>query len=211
MIQFDDRGLVTAVVQHAGNKEILMVAYMNREALKRTIAGPHVWFYSRSRKELWEKGSTSGDYLNLVDLQQDCDGDALLVLAEPVGAACHTGALSCFHNKVDSDAEGINRVGPGILFELVDIIRQRAVEMPESSYTAKLLAAGPSRIAQKVIEEAGETGLAAATGATDEVASEMADLIYNCVTLLESVGVPIENVWAELAKRRRTARVISSD
>ena len=211
MITFDDRGLLTAVVQDVCTKDVLMVAHMNREALKRTIAGPHVWFYSRSRKELWEKGSTSGDYLNVVDLRQDCDGDALLVIVEPVGAACHTGALSCFHIEVDPDAEGSNRVGPGILFELVDIIHQRAVKMPEGSYTAKLLAGGPSRIAQKVIEEAGETGLAAATGATDEVASEMADLIYNCVTLLESVGVPIEEVWAELAKRRQLFHTISSD
>ncbi len=203
MITFDDRGLLTAVVQDARTNEVLMVAHMNREALKRTIAGPHVWFYSRSRKCLWEKGSTSGDYLNVVDLKLDCDGDALLVFAEPVGAACHTGEISCFHNSVDTDGETSNRTGPGILNELVDIIHQRAVEMPESSYTAKLLAAGPSRIAQKVIEEAGETGLAAATGTTDDVAAEMADLIYNCVTLLESVGVPIEDVWAELARRRR--------
>ena len=203
MITFDDRGLLTVVVQDARTNEVLMVAHMNREALKRTIAGPHVWFYSRSRKSLWEKGSTSGDYLNVVDLKLDCDGDALLVTAEPVGAACHTGKISCFHNSVDADGETSNRIGPGILNELVDIIHQRAVEMPEGSYTAKLLAAGPSRIAQKVIEEAGETGLAAATGATDDVAAEMADLIYNCVTLLESVGVPIEDVWAELARRRR--------
>ena len=203
MITFDDRGLLTAVVQDARTNEVLMVAHMNREALKRTIAGPHVWFYSRSRKCLWEKGSTSGNYLNVVDLKLDCDGDALLVMAEPVGAACHTGEISCFHNSVDADVEASNRIGPGILHELVDIIHQRAVDMPEGSYTARLLAAGPSRIAQKVIEEAGETGLAAATGTTDDVAAEMADLIYNCVTLLESVGVPIEDVWAELARRRR--------
>ena len=203
MITFDDRGLLTAVVQDARTNEVLMVAHMNREALKRTIAGPHAWFYSRSRKSLWEKGATSGDYLNVVDLKLDCDGDALLVMVEPVNAACHTGKISCFHKSVDANDETSNRIGPGILFELVEIIHQRAFEMPEGSYTAKQLAAGPSRIAQKVIEEAGETGLAAATGATDEVASEMADLIYNCVTLLESVGVPIEDVWEELAQRRR--------
>ena len=202
MIQFDDRGLLTAVVQDARTKEVLMVAYMNREALKRTIAGPHAWFYSRSRKELWEKGATSGDYLDVVDLQLDCDGDALIVLANPVGAACHTGKLSCFHKEVSSESDASNRIGPGILYELVDVIHQRAIEMPEGSYTTRMLKAGPSRIAQKVIEEAGETGLAAATGALDEVPLEMADLIYNCVTLLESVGVPIEEVWAELAKRR---------
>ncbi len=203
MITFDDRGLITAVVQNACTKNVLMVAHMNREALKRTIAGPHVWFYSRSRKTLWEKGSTSGDYLDVVDLQLDCDGDALLVLAKPAGAACHTGESSCFHNALDAADDSSNRIGPGILLELVDVIHQRAADMPEGSYTAKLLKAGPSRIAQKVIEEAGETGLAAATGTLDQVPLEMADLIYNCVTLLESVGVPIEEVWAELAKRRK--------
>ncbi len=203
MVLFDDRGLLTAVVQNVHTKDVLMVAHMNREALKRTILGPHVWFYSRSRKELWEKGATSGDYLNLVDLKIDCDGDALLVFVEPVGAACHTGELSCFHKLLDDDAEYNYRIGPGILHILEAVIHQRATDMPERSYTAKLLAAGPSRIAQKVIEEAGETGLAAATGANDEVAPEMADLFYNCVTLLESVGVSIDEVWAELAKRRR--------
>lgn len=202
MITFDDRGLLTAVVQDACTKDVLMVAYMNREALKRTIAGPHVWFYSRSRKTLWEKGSTSGDFLDVVDLRLDCDGDALLVHAKPAGAACHTGKTSCFHVSLDQTIESTNRVGPGILHELAEVIRQRAVELPEGSYTAKLIEAGPSRIAQKVIEEAGETGLAAATGAKDEVPLEMADLIYNCLTLLESIGVSIEEVWAELARRR---------
>ena len=203
MITFDDRGLLTAVVQDACTNEVLMVAYMNHEALKRTIAGPHVWFYSRSRKELWEKGSTSGDYLNVVEIKLDCDGDALVVLAEPVGgAACHTGKKSCFHQSVDADSESDRRVGPGILLELAEVIHQRAVEMPEGSYTAKMLASGTSRVAQKVIEEAGETGLAAATGDLESVPLEMADLFYNCVTLLESVGVPMDEVWAELTRRR---------
>lgn len=201
-ISFDDRGLLTAIVQDVRTKDVLMVAYMNREALKRTIAGPHAWFYSRSRKALWEKGSTSGDYLDVVDLRLDCDGDALLVLVQPVGAACHTGKKSCFHNSLGESSESSNRIGPGILHELAEVIHQRAVDLPEGSYTAKMLTAGPSRIAQKVIEEAGETGLAAATGAKDQVPLEMADLIYNCLTLLESVGVPIEEVWAELARRR---------
>ena len=202
MIQFDDRGLLTAVVQDATTKEVLMVAHMNLEALRRTIKGPHVWFYSRSRKELWEKGATSGDYLTVVDVKLDCDGDALLVIAEPRNAACHTGEKSCFHRSVDADSDSTSRVGPGILTELAEVIHQRAVEMPEGSYTAKQLAAGPSRIAQKVIEEAGETGLAAATGDKESVSAEMADLFYNCVTLSESVGVSMDEVWAELARRR---------
>ena len=203
MIQFDDRGLLTAVVQDANTKQVLMVAFMNAEALRRTIEGPHAWFYSRSRKELWEKGATSGDYLNVVDIELDCDGDAVVVTANPSNAACHTGAKSCFHRSIDADMESNQRIGPGILTELAEVIHQRAVEKPEGSYTVKQLAAGPSRIAQKVIEEAGETGLAAATGDTDSVAAEMADLFYNCITLSESVGVPMDEVWAELARRRR--------
>ena len=207
MIQFDDRGLITAVVQDSESKAVLMVAHMNREALARTLSGPHVWFYSRSRGELWEKGATSGNYLNTVNVSLDCDGDAVLVTAVPEGAACHTGAVSCFHNVVESEVESVNRVGPGVMQVLAEVIHDRAVMMPEGSYTADLLRQGVSRVAQKLIEEAGETGLAAATGSLDEVASEMSDLLYNCVVLLESTGVPIDDVWAELAKRRGTSSV----
>ena len=256
MIQFDDRGLITAVVQDSESKAILMVAHMNREALARTLSGPHVWFYSRSRGELWEKGATSGNYLNTVDVSLDCDGDALLVTAVPEGAACHTGAVSCFHNVIKNEEEPVhhhvepgvicdcnyfahefavdeeesvnrvdpgvanersvfvnveeeyvNRVGPGVMQLLAEVIHERAVTMPEGSYTADLLRQGVSRIAQKLIEEAGETGLAAATGSLDEVAPEMSDLLYNCVVLLESTGVSIDDVWAELAKRRGASSV----
>ena len=203
MIQFDDRGLIAAVVQDAATGDVLMVAHMNREALRRTIVGPHVWFYSRSRGELWEKGATSGNYLNVVDLSIDCDGDALLVKATPEGPACHTNEYSCFHREIHEDGETQNRLGPGILQLLSELIHERAVEMPEGSYTTKLLGDGAARIAQKVIEEAGETGLAAAVGNSDEIASEMADLLYHCLVLLESTDVPIDEVWKELAKRRR--------
>ena len=233
MIQFDDRGLITAVVQDSDSKAVLMVAHMNREALARTLSGPHVWFYSRSRGELWEKGATSGNYLNTVNVSLDCDGDAVLVTAVPEGAACHTGAVSCFHNVVKGEeepvhhvepgvicdcnyfanhfavdeVESVNRVGPGVMQLLAEVIHDRAITMPEGSYTADLLRQGVSRVAQKLIEEAGETGLAAATGSLDEVASEMSDLLYNCVVLLESTGVSIDDVWAELAKRRGTSSV----
>lgn len=207
MIQFDDRGLITAVVQDSESKAVLMVAHMNREALARTLSGPHVWFYSRSRGELWEKGATSGNYLNTVNVSLDCDGDAVLVTAVPEGAACHTGAVSCFHKVVESEVESVNRVGPGVMQLLAEVIHERAITMPEGSYTADLLRQGVSRVAQKLIEEAGETGLAAATGSLDEVASEMSDLLYNCVVLLESTGVSIDDVWTELAKRRGTSSV----
>ncbi len=203
MIQYDDRGLLTAVVQDADTKEVLMVAHMNAEALARTIVGPHAWFYSRSRKELWEKGSTSGDYLNVHELRLDCDGDAVVVLAKPVGAACHTGAKSCFHSDVDEHTESSERLGPGVVNAVAEIIHHRAIERPEGSYTVRMLGEGTSRIAQKVIEEAGEAGLAAATGQLDDLPAELADLMYHCLTLLESVGVSVDEVWRELAERRR--------
>ncbi len=203
MITFDDRGLVTVVVQDEHSKSLLMVAHMNREALDRTLAGPHVWFYSRSRNELWEKGATSGNYLKVVEVTVDCDGDALLVTVLPEGPACHTGAYTCFQSSVDSSYEKNDRFGPGVLQLLSGLIHQRALTMPAGSYTSKLLTDGASRIAQKVIEEAGETGLAAATGQRDQVASEMSDLLYHCLVLLESAKVPIDDVWTELSNRKR--------
>ncbi len=203
MIQFDDRGLITAVVQHASTGDVLMVAYMNREAFAKTLAGPHVWFYSRSRGELWEKGATSGNYLKFGGLAIDCDGDALLVKAIPEGPACHTGEDSCFHSEIDKETSSKNRSGPGILQLLSELIHDRATSMPEGSYTTELLRQGVTRVAQKVIEEAGETGLAAAAGNSDEIAPEMADLLYHCLVLLESADVSVDEVWRELAKRRR--------
>lgn len=219
MIRFDDDGLVVAVVQDESSKAVLMVGYMNRESLARTLEGPHVWFYSRSRNELWEKGATSGNYLNVVDVKADCDGDALLVTASAEGPTCHTGATSCFQHNIEA-VEGASATdstlqspakqaaqtdapdGASILAELVEVIRERAAKLPDGSYTAKLLREGTSRVAQKVIEEAGEVGLAAAAGTKDEVVSETADLMYSCLVLLQSTGVDIEDVWAELSKRR---------
>ena len=201
-LTFDDRGLLTAVVQHAETGEVLVVAHMNLEAYRRTLAGPNVWFYSRSRDELWEKGATSGNYLKFINATVDCDGDAILITALPAGPSCHTGAASCFHIDADADATHTARVGPGILTELASIIASRAREMPDGSYTAELLRGDVTRVAQKVIEEAGETALAASTGAPN-VAEELADLLYHCLVLLRATDVDLDDVWRELGKRRR--------
>ena len=159
MIRFDDRGLVPAVVQDMENGEVLTVAYMNREALRRTLEGPDVWFFSRSRHALWHKGETSGNFLRVREIAADCDRDALLVKVTPTGPACHTGQRSCFHNAVDTaDGEATN--GPGILDELFDVIADRRVNPRSGSYTSSLFESGRKRIAQKVIEEAGEAALA---------------------------------------------------
>ena len=207
MIQFDDRGLLAAIVQDADSGRVLMHAYMNEEALKRTLEGPDAWFYSRSRQELWHKGETSGNFLKVTEVQQDCDGDAIVVKVNPVGPACHTGAESCFDTAVlDSallEADGSSeRLGPGILQELLDVINQRVAEKPEGSYTVQLIEEGPGRVAQKVVEEAGETAIAAVSQTADDVANEMGDLLYHCMVLLASLEMPADKVWKVLAERR---------
>jgi len=207
MIQFDDRGLLAAIVQDADSGRVLMHAYMNEEALKRTLEGPDAWFYSRSRQELWHKGETSGNFLKVTEVQQDCDGDAIVVKVNPVGPACHTGSESCFDTAVlDSalfETDGSSeRIGPGILQELLDVINQRVAEKPEGSYTVQLIEEGPGRVAQKVVEEAGETAIASVSQTADDVANEMGDLLYHCMVLLASLKMPADRVWEVLAERR---------
>ena len=207
MIQLDDRGLLAAIVQDAGSGRVLMHAYMNEEALKRTLEGPDAWFYSRSRQQLWHKGATSGNFLKVVEVQQDCDGDAIIVQVNPVGPACHTGAESCFDSGVlDAallEADGsTTKLGPGVMQELLDVINQRVSEKSEGSYTVSLIEEGPGRVAQKVVEEAGETAIASVSQAHDDVANEMADLLYHCMVLLASLKMPVDMVWEVLAKRR---------
>ncbi|MDE0591799.1 MAG: bifunctional phosphoribosyl-AMP cyclohydrolase/phosphoribosyl-ATP diphosphatase HisIE [Dehalococcoidia bacterium] len=207
MIQLDDRGLLAAIIQDANSGRVLMHAYMNEEALKRTLEGPDAWFYSRSRQELWHKGATSGNFLKVVEVQQDCDGDAIVVQVNPVGTACHTGAESCFDSGVlDTGLLETNgstaKLGPGVMQELLDVINQRVAEKPEGSYTVLLIEEGPGRIAQKVVEEAGETAIASVSQTHDDVANEMADLLYHCMVLLASLKMPVDMVWEVLAKRR---------
>lgn len=195
---YDDRGLVTAVVQDDRTGAVLMVAFMNAEALEATRRTGRVTFWSRSRQELWEKGSTSGDTLQLVDISQDCDGDALLVRATPSGPACHTGSISCFG---DDPLQGF-----ASLEGLWDVIASRAAERPEGSYTARLVAAGPEGPGRKIVEEATEVLLAVkdhATGNADDarVAEEAADLVYHLLVALAERGVAPATVMTELDRR----------
>ena len=204
MIQLDDRGLVSAIVQDDATGRVLMLGYMNPEALGRTLGGENVWFYSRSRSELWLKGETSGNFLKVKSLRVDCDGDAILVKADPIGPTCHTGEVSCFFTPLTELAEFTTRdKGPGITDELFAIIQSRKDEMPEGSYTTALFEQGAPRIAQKVIEEAGETAIAGVTGDLDSLASEAADMIYHTLVLLAAEGVTPEDVWAKLRERRK--------
>jgi len=211
MVRFDDRGLMPAIVQDADSGRVLTLAYMDREALKRTLKGPDVWFYSRSRRELWHKGETSGNYLKVKAAALDCDGDAIVVQVDPTGPACHTGQESCFFNEIPragterSDVpEAEYGTGPGVLAELSDVIEDRRRAPVEGSYTASLFEGGVERVAQKVVEEAGEVAIAAVTPeAAGRLAPEVADLLYHALVLLSAAGVSPDAVWDELRARRK--------
>ncbi len=201
-LNFDEKGLIPAIVQDSRTRAVLMVAYMNREALEKTIAGPDVWFFSRSRNELWHKGATSGNYLKVREVRADCDGDALLVLADPLGPACHTGNETCFFEEPLA-SKGEIPANAEVLDELYKIIEQRKREKPEGSYTTKLFEDGAPRIAQKVVEEAGEVVIAAVAQDGGNTTEEVADLLYHTLVLLAAIDVDPADVWAELAKRRK--------
>lgn len=193
-LDFDKTGgLLPAVVQHAESRAVLMLGYMNREALRETFARRRVVFFSRSRQQLWEKGETSGHTLELVGVRTDCDRDTLLVTALPTGPVCHMGTATCFGDAAPS--------GLAFLDTLQSIIGRRIAERPEGSYTARLCSEGPKRIAQKVGEEGLEVALAAVAETDDKVVAESADLIYHLLLLLKSRGLSLEHVAAELEAR----------
>jgi len=200
-VRFDDQGLVPAIVQHARSGEVLMLGYMNEAALNQTIESGLVTFWSRSRQSIWQKGETSGNLLRLVELRQDCDGDALLVLAEPAGPTCHTGELTCFHRQLDGERTREHVPASGMLAELSDLIARRAIERPEDSYVVKLLDGGVDRIGKKIGEEAAEVIIAAKNNSAPELTWEMADLLFHSMLLLAKQGVPLEAIWAELRRR----------
>ncbi len=203
-IKLNEQGLVPAIAQDADTGQVLMLGYMNPGSLKRTVDGVQVWFYSRSREDLWHKGEISGNYLNLEEAWLDCDGDTLLLKVKPDGPACHTGETSCFYTPLDGVPEEYEatETGPGILSELFAVIQDRQRDPPEGSYTAKLLQAGMGRIAQKVIEEAGETAIAAMQEDQEGLPKEVADLLYHTLVLLAASGVTPNQVWEELRNRR---------
>jgi len=189
-------GLLPAIVQHARTGRVLMLGYMNDAALRETLGGGRVVFYSRSRETLWTKGETSGNYLNVVDVSTDCDSDAILVLADPIGPTCHKGTESCFADAAPADAQRL-----AFLALLENIIANRIADKPESSYTAKLYAKGTGRIAQKVGEEGVETALAAVTRDDEGLVSECADLLFHVLVLLKSRELDLELVVEELKAR----------
>ena len=195
-IEFEKMGgLVPAIVQDAKTRDMLMLGYMNAEALAKTEAEGIVTFHSRSKGRLWTKGETSGNVLKVISITPDCDGDALLILAEPVGPTCHTGTTSCFVATPD-----------GALARLEDtIIARKAAGRTDTSYTAKLFAEGLPRIAQKVGEEGVEVVIAALSGTDAELSGEAADLLYHLTVLLQARGLGLRNA-VEVLERRAAAK-----
>jgi phosphoribosyl-AMP cyclohydrolase / phosphoribosyl-ATP pyrophosphohydrolase len=190
-------GLLPVVVQDAGTNAVLMLAFMNAEALAETLKRGRVVFFSRSRQGLWEKGETSGNTLQLVSIEADCDQDSLLVRAMPAGPTCHRQTTTCFGDGEPPDA------GIAFLSQLQSVVAARIAENPEGSYTARLYARGVKRMAQKVGEEGVEVALAAQAGDAKELISESADLIYHLTLLLTARGLSLDAVAAELAARHR--------
>lgn len=191
-------GLLPAIVQHAETGAVLMLAYMNKDALRETFARGHVVFFSRSKQRLWEKGETSGHFLELQSVRIDCDRDTLLIAARPRGPVCHVGTRTCFGDEPVTPAESL-----AFLATLEGVIAKRATEKPEGSYTARLFAQGPRRIAQKVGEEGVEVALAAVTEPDEKVISESADLVFHLLVMLKQRGLSLERVVAELQARHR--------
>lgn len=194
-------GLLPAVVQDARTGKVLMLGYMNREALRQTLGEKRVTFYSRTKQRLWTKGETSGNFLHLVDAAVDCDNDTILITAQPDGPTCHNGTDSCF-----GDAIGTTATRLAFLSQLESVIEKRVSERPEGSYTARLWADGPTRMAQKVGEEGVEVALAAVTQSEDKLVGEAADLLFHLTLLLKSRQLSLGDVVAELERRHAAKR-----
>lgn len=202
-IQFNEQGLVPAIVQDAHSKEVLTLAYMNEQSLQKTLETKETWFYSRSRQQLWHKGETSGNVQTVVDIRYDCDADALLILVEPKGPACHTGEYSCFHHRLNDEKPVATPNRFAILSVLESLIAEREAKRPEGSYTTYLFEKGIDKIAKKVGEEAAEVIIAAKNRSKEELRWEAADLLYHLLVLLREQRVSLDDVLSVLAERHR--------
>jgi len=203
-LTFDAAGLIPAIVQDAGTGDVLMVAWMNAEALRKTLETRRAHFWSRSRAALWEKGATSGHRQHVEAVYADCDRDALLVLVRPEGGACHTGSRTCFFTPVDGEApkpDGWPQAG--ILDAVERVIQSRKAEPRAGSYVAGLLAGGDAAILRKIAEESAEVVVAAVAESQERLVAEVADLWFHTLVLLGARGIPLRAVFAELARRRR--------
>lgn len=205
-IRFDERGLVPAIVQEAGTGQVLMMAYMNRESLGKTLETGLTWFYSRSREQLWNKGETSGNTQTVRQIRYDCDGDTLLLTVDQTGPACHTGEKSCFFNEL-VPAVGQETGGGGedpILQKIAGIIEDRRRQPRQGSYTNYLFDSGLDKILKKIGEESAEVIIASKNQGKEELVGEISDLVYHTLVLINQRGVTLAEIEAELEKRHRT-------
>jgi phosphoribosyl-ATP pyrophosphohydrolase/phosphoribosyl-AMP cyclohydrolase len=213
-LRFDGSGLIPAVVQEVETGEVLTVAWMNAEALDRTLATRLTHFWSRSRRALWQKGETSGHRQHVEAVYADCDRDTLLILVHQEGVACHTGSRTCFFTRVDqpvADAVGLGSAagaGPAVLDAVERVIQSRRAAPREGSYVSRLLAGGDARIAQKVGEEAAEVMVAALAEGSERLVAEVADLWFHTLVLLGARGLSARHVLAELRRRHRPADAV---
>jgi phosphoribosyl-AMP cyclohydrolase / phosphoribosyl-ATP pyrophosphohydrolase len=196
-VAFDDKGLVPCVVQDWRTGEVLTLAYMNREALERTLSSGETHFWSRSREELWHKGETSGNVQRVRSLRYDCDADALLALVDAAGPACHTGERTCFYRTLGEPTVAIHEALPA----LARTLAERAQDLPEGSYTAELLRAGPAKVGEKVEEEAEEVARAARDESNQRLQEEAADVLYHLGVLLQTRDLGFSDALDELTSR----------
>lgn len=204
-MKFDEHGLIPAIVQDADTGDVLTLAYMNEDSLRRSIETGETWFWSRSRNELWHKGATSGNTQSVVSVAVDCDEDALLVRVNPKGPACHKGEASCFHQNV-FEAKGQPTAVAGLgkqLSELYEVIEGRKRERPDGSYTTYLFEQGIDKILKKVGEEATETIIAAKNENHQQFVAEVSDLLYHLLVLLSARNTKLNDIVAELARRKK--------
>lgn len=202
-IRFDEKGLVPAIVQDAVSKEVLTLAYMNKESLEKTLETKETWFYSRSRQQLWHKGETSGNTQQVVEIRYDCDQDALVVKVIPTGPACHKGDYSCFSHVLFGEGGKQKEDRFAIINQLEKTIAEREQEMPEGAYTTYLFREGVDKILKKVGEEASEVIIAAKNRDEEELAWESADLLYHLLVLLREQKLPLDKVLSILEERHK--------
>jgi phosphoribosyl-ATP pyrophosphohydrolase/phosphoribosyl-AMP cyclohydrolase len=206
-IKFDEHGLVPVIVQDAKTRQVLTLAYMNAESLKRTIETNETWFWSRSRSSLWHKGETSGHTQRVVDILVDCDSDALIVLVKPNGPACHTGEQSCFHNALQEAGSMYEKLAEKepelgvVLNDLYALVESRKRDRPEGSYTTYLFDQGLDKILKKVGEESSETIIAAKNQDRGVLVEEASDLLYHLIVLMVERGLTLEQIRDELVSR----------
>ncbi|MGN7386966.1 bifunctional phosphoribosyl-AMP cyclohydrolase/phosphoribosyl-ATP diphosphatase HisIE [Sporosarcina sp. SAFN-015] len=197
-LRFDENGLIPAIVQNETTGEVLMLAYMNRKSIQKTLETKETWFYSRSRQELWNKGATSGNRQIVKRLSVDCDQDAILLHVEPVGPACHTGETTCFYTNGFEEDRSVRTV----VHEIVDEIKERRVHPIEGSYTSYLFREGVDKVLKKIGEESTEVVIGAKNQDKDELTNELADLTYHTLVLMELLDVSIDDVKSTLKNRR---------